>query len=497
MNSKSYIIRADASISSGTGHLMRCVSLAQSLKDAGGEVTFAVSESPENTLKKIKSEFAAVKIKSEPGTGSDAAETIEKALAVNSKWVVTDGYHFDSKYQESIKAAGLKLLFFDDYGHCDKYSADIVLNQNSYASEKYYPNPDIFTRLLLGTKYSSLRREFLKYRSFKRETSETATKVLVTMGGSDPLNTTLKVLNSIKKITKRQLETKIVVGGANPHLNSIEKEISKYPNIQILKNVSNMPELMAWGDLAVSGGGTTCWEICLMKLPNMILYCADNQVPIAESLDKAGAAVNIGRASEISEQSISEKIEKLLCDSRRREAMSEESGKLVDGLGAERVAEEMSAPFLRHVLESDCDFVYGLSNSAEVRAISFSKDPIPWETHLKWFPGILKDKNSAFYIAEDCNGNPIGQIRFKKDSNEAVVSVSLVKGVRGKGYGSRIIAQGTEALFRSSDVNIVHAYVKKENPASARSFEKSGFAGAAKDKYSEENNSLHLIRRRK
>ena len=497
MNSKSYIVRADGSISSGTGHLMRCIALAQSLKDAGEEVTFAVAESPETTLEKIENEFSAVKIKSKPGSGKDADETIEKALAVNSKWIVTDGYHFDSKYQESIKCAGLKLLFFDDYGHCDKYSADIILNQNSYASGNYYPKTDIFTRLLLGTKYSSLRREFLKYRNFKRKNPETATKVLVTMGGSDPLNTTLKILNSIKKITKQHIETKIVIGGANPHLQSIEKEIKKSPNLQILMNVSNMPELMAWADLAISGGGTTCWEICLMKLPNMILYCADNQVPIAESLDKAGAAVNLGMTNEISEQSISEKIETLICDFSRREGMSEEAGKLVDGLGAERVTEEMSAPSLRHVLEGDCKFVFELSNSPEVRSISFSKDPIPWETHLQWFNRILQDKNSAFYIAEGCDGNPIGQIRFKKDLNEAVVSVSLVKGVRGKGYGSRIIAQGTEALFRSSAVNVVHAYVKKENPSSVKSFEKSGFTEAAKDRYSEENNSLHFMRKRK
>ena len=93
---------------------MRCIALAQSLKDAGEEVTFAVAESPETTLEKIENEFSAVKIKSKPGSGKDADETIEKALAVNSKWIVTDGYHFDSKYQESIKCAGLKLLFFDE-----------------------------------------------------------------------------------------------------------------------------------------------------------------------------------------------------------------------------------------------------------------------------------------------------------------------------------------------------------------------------------------------
>lgn len=475
---------------------MRCIALAQSLKDTGAEVIFAVSESPANTLEKIKTEFDAVKIKSKPGSAKDAGETIEKALARNSKWIVTDGYHFDSKYQESIKEAGLKLLFIDDYGHCNKYCADIILNQNSYASEKYYPEIDIFTRLLLGTRYTFLRREFMKYRNFKREIPGTAKKVLVTMGGSDPLNTTLKVLNSLKKTPSSDLEVKIVIGGANPFLESIESEICR-PNIQILKNVSNMPELMSWADMVISGGGSTSWEICFLKLPNIIIYCADNQIPIAESLEKTGASVNLGRTNDVPEEMISDAVEKLLCDSGRRMEMSEKSGKLVDGLGAERVAREMSAPALRYVRESDCEFVFELSNSPEIRAISFSKDPIPLETHLKWFHGIMKDKNSTFYIAEGCDGEPVGQIRFKKDSKEAIVSVSLVKGVRGKGYGSRIIDQGVESLFRSSDINIVHAYVKTENPASLKSFEKAGFTEAAKDKCSEENKSLHFVRKRK
>jgi RimJ/RimL family protein N-acetyltransferase len=177
--------------------------------------------------------------------------------------------------------------------------------------------------------------------------------------------------------------------------------------------------------------------------------------------------------------------------------MSEESGKLVDGLGAKRVTEEMSAPSLRYVRESDCKFVFELSNSPEVRAISFSKEPIPWETHMKWFPSILKDKNSVFFIAENCDGNPVGQIRFKKDSREAVASVSLIKDIRGKGYGSRIIDHGVDALFRSSDIHLVHAYVKTENPASVKSFTKAGFTEASKDKYSEENRCLHFVRERK
>ena len=110
---------------------------------------------------------------------------------------MVDGYQFNADYQRALKAAGFRVLFLDDYGHATHYSADLVLNQNAYANEKMYAARESYTRLLLGTDYCLLRREFSSWRGWKREIAPIGTKILVTMGGSDPENFTTDVVEAL------------------------------------------------------------------------------------------------------------------------------------------------------------------------------------------------------------------------------------------------------------------------------------------------------------
>jgi UDP-2,4-diacetamido-2,4,6-trideoxy-beta-L-altropyranose hydrolase len=488
------IIRADASVKSGTGHIMRCLALAHAFKRNGEDVCFAVSECPDAILKKIQIDsFSVLRIKSKAGSVKDAEETAKFAKKKKSFRIVSDGYHFSDKYQDTIKKAGLHLFFIDDYGHCKKYCADIILNQNLYAGAHFYPKSDIFTRFLLGTQYALLRPEFHHYRHWKREIPEKAKKVLITLGGSDPDNTTLKILKAVKGL---DFDVKAVVGGVNPHLRPVEREIKKSPNLQILKNVSNMPELMAWADIAFTSGGSTCWETCFMGLPNVIIYCADNQKPIALSLDSAGAAINLGHNKGLEEKKIISSLKKLANNREERRMMSDKGRLLVDGRGAERVIYAMNAPFLRKAGKDDCRFVWELSNSREVREVSFSQASITWETHREWYGKMMKDKDCFFLIAETPEGVKAGQVRFRINGKNAAISTSLTPEFRGKGYGNMLIAQGSESLFRSSKVGVIHAYIKAENKGSVKSFVGAGYCQTDIDNFAIENNSLHLVMKR-
>jgi len=491
MKNKTIIIRADASVKNGTGHVMRCLALAHGLKRAGNGICFAVSECPAPLVKKIKSnDFSMLRIKSKAGSVKDAVETAKSAMKRKSSWVITDGYHFSEKYQESIKDSGLKLLFIDDYGHCKNYVADIILNQNLYAGTHFYHESGIFTRMLLGTQYALIRPEFFQYRNWKREITEKATRILLTLGGSDPDNTTLKILKALKSL---KFEVKAVIGGSNPHLKSIEREIKKTPNLQILKNVSDMPGLMAWADIAITSGGSTCWETSFMGLPNIIIYCADNQKPIAISLDSAGSAINLGHNRDLTEKVLVSTIKKLSSDREARSMMLEKGRLLVDGRGAERVIYAMNAPSLRKAGEDDCRFVWELANSREVREVSFSQNSIPWETHREWYGRMMKDKNCFFLIAEDPEGVKAAQVRFRVNGKDAVISTSLALEFRGKGYGNMLIAQGSESLFRTTDVKTIHAYIKPENKGSVKSFVRAGYCQTDLDSFAIEKNSLHLV----
>lgn len=239
-----------------TGHVMRCLALGQAWQDAGGNVVFAMAESTPAVDARLRCEgMEIVQLDVSPNSVQDVRKV--KALAGDRRaaWVVVDGYQFDSEYQRSLKNAGLKLLFVDDLGQCERYFADIVLNQSVHASEEMYANHEIYTRLLLGPRFAMLRRDFQPWTKWRREITPNGHKVLVTMGGSDPDNVTAIVLEALRALEIDELEVVAVLGGSNPHVDSLERFASQSPSIRFLRDAPNMPELMAWADIAVSVRG--------------------------------------------------------------------------------------------------------------------------------------------------------------------------------------------------------------------------------------------------
>ena len=130
---------------------------------------------------------------------------------------------------------------------------------------------------------------------------------------------------------------------------------------------------------------------------------------------------------------------------------------------------------LREVYDKDCRLIWEWSNDPDVRAVSFSHEPIPYQDHVKWFKSKLKDIDCYFYIAEDINQKPVGQVRYDLEGNEARISVSLDRKFRGKGYGTLLIKLASQKLFVVADVDVIHAYVRRANQASVKAFKKAGF----------------------
>jgi spore coat polysaccharide biosynthesis predicted glycosyltransferase SpsG len=169
-----------------------------------------------------------------------------------------------------------------------------------------------------------------------------AKKVLVTLGGADPDNVTLKVIQSLQIVEVEELEAVVVVGGSNPHYENLKMAVqdSRYP-IQVQQNVTNMPELMAWADMAISAGGSTCWELAFMGLPSILLILADNQRAIAQKLATLNLAVNLGWHQDVTIEEIGLALRESIGDRPKRETMSKRERELVDGNGARRVVSEM------------------------------------------------------------------------------------------------------------------------------------------------------------
>lgn len=475
----SLLIRADANLQIGTGHVMRCLALAQAWQDRGGSAAFLCAPLPPPLEARLRAEgMALTALTAWPGGAADAEETIRQAKALGAEWVVVDGYGFDAAYHKALKDAGLKLLVLDDNGDADFYGADLVLNQNIHACADWYAGRAPYTQLLLGTKYALLRREFRAWRNWQRGAPALAYKILVTLGGSDPDNVTLQVLQALSLVRADQLEATVVIGGSNPHRASLEAEAARaaFP-VRLVTNAPNMPELMAWADLAVSAAGSTVWELAFLGVPTLLLVTADNQQGIARGLEEAGLAVNLGWAQGLEPVRLSHALMALWHDPEKRADISRRLRQLVDGQGASRVVQALQGKLLhlRRAEPDDCHLVWDWANAPDVRASSFSQALIPWEDHVAWFHAKRHNPLVLFYIGINGENNPIGLVRFDITGTDAVISMVIGPQFRGLGWGAALITEASLRAFRESVAAQLHAYIKPHNQASIRSFEKSGY----------------------
>lgn len=348
------LIRADADARMGTGHVMRCLALAQAWQDTGGSVSFISASMPSGLKDRLTGEGISVTpLGASAGGEDDARECIAEAQTRSAEWVVVDGYQFGSDYQRWLKAAGLRVLFVDDYGHGSPYTADLVLNQNLHAQESLYLQRASDTRLLLGPRYALLRREFRRWLGFQQTIRPIARNILVTMGGSDPDNVTLKVIDALARL--EELEVRVVVGAGNPHM-AVLQAAAKSSNgtVHLLDNVTDMPGLMTWADLAVSAAGSTCWELAMSGVPMILLVLASNQQGIAAELQKCGAASSLGWYYEVSTECIRRGVGCLLASQETRQTQSQIGRALVDRSGACRVSAALRGR-LKITIASDRD----------------------------------------------------------------------------------------------------------------------------------------------
>ena len=337
-------IRTDASEKVGTGHVMRCLALAQGWREAGGDAVFAMATDAPLLKKRLAEEgFEVEWLAAEPGSSEDAVAAARLTQEKGASWVVVDGYHFGHDYQRALKDAGANVLFIDDNGHACRYCADIVLNQNIHADESMYADREPHTRLLLGTRYVLLRREFLKWKRWRRGIPDVARKVLVTLGGSDPENVTLKAVEALGSVEIDGLEAVVVVGGSNRNYDGLCAAVADSPaSIRVERDVRDMSELMAWADVAVSAAGSTCWELAFMGLPQITIVTVENQELVGAELAAMGPVIGWGRLTNRSAIDVTSALSKLCVAGPRRRAMSSGARQQVDGLGAERVASELA-----------------------------------------------------------------------------------------------------------------------------------------------------------
>jgi UDP-2,4-diacetamido-2,4,6-trideoxy-beta-L-altropyranose hydrolase len=481
------LLRADANQARGAGHVMRCLALAEAWERRDGRATL-LSCRPNPVLcqrtKALGIGLTEIPLPHPDGSDLRAACIVLEELSRDDTelpWVVLDGYHFDTIYQSLLRSAGCRLMVIDDTAHLLRYDADIILNPGLSAQQFAYTcSPD--TLLLLGTRFALLRSEFHRWHGVSRDCPEVARKILVTLGGSDADNATLKIIEALEQISTPDLEVRIVVGPLNPHLAELQSRTDSVSSrIHLQSDVTDIASLMAWADLAVACAGTTSWELAFMKVPTLVVTVNENQSQVARAVDEFGTARSLGSPSDLDPDQLAEAILRLMHDQGARQQMSEKGRIVVDGKGAERILEVMlcatreASLQLRVASEEDALLLWQWANEVATRRNSFNPEPISWVSHQAWYAAKLLSPETRLWILE-VRKVPVGQIRYDRiHPGTARISFSIAPAYRGMGLGTQLLSLSADRAGRELKVDTVEGITLAENRASNHTFLKAGF----------------------
>lgn len=342
------LIRADAGADIGVGHVMRCLALAQTWQDQGGRAAIALTPGGEALNDRLCSSGVEVTV-IDVERGSDTDADVTARVARDAVAVVADGYRFGTSYQRRLhdKLDGSPLMVIDDYGHADRYVADFVLNQNASASPALYSSRETYTRLLLGTQYALIRREFSGSRPTGRFPVR-AERLLVTMGGADVAHLLPRVLDALERLGTEAPQATIVLGSTTPHADYIVERAAELPTpAQVVRDVRDMKRLMEGSDFALVASGSVVWELAYCNVPTLAVVVAENQKAHTQHLAESGACHTLGWHESVTSTVLADAIASLARDTLARRSMTEAGAKVIDGRGAERVVKELYPPFFQ------------------------------------------------------------------------------------------------------------------------------------------------------
>jgi UDP-2,4-diacetamido-2,4,6-trideoxy-beta-L-altropyranose hydrolase len=508
------LIRADTAVHIGSGHVMRCLTLADELRNRGARVAFVCRDFEGNLQKHIASKgyqcfllprsesaYSADGDEYAAWLGASQEEDAEATICICKSfiaeygaidWLITDHYAIGERWQRRLRPFVQGIMVIDDIAN-RPHDCDILLDQNLYdnAEERYAGLVPTKCRLLLGPEYALLRPEFREARErlgARLIRNGNVKRIMVFFGGSDPSNETAKAIHALQMLDRNDLEADIIVGIANPHRTEIEQLCAQAPNLHFHCQVPNMADFMCKADLALGAGGSTTWERCSLGLPTIAVIIAENQAEMTETAARQGLQWNAGWCNTLASEGLGACVTEVLQSSSQLAAVSERIYQLVDGIGASRVANAFSRIdcetmtkqptifSLRRATADDMMFYFQWANDPDVRRNAFHQEPILLASHQDWFIRKIADDHSYLYVLEK-QGVPAGQIRFDMTENGiAEIDFSIAPEFRGQGLGAELLRYGVETLVNDTpQTSVVQGIVKKENIASCQAFLRAGF----------------------
>jgi UDP-2,4-diacetamido-2,4,6-trideoxy-beta-L-altropyranose hydrolase len=347
--------RTDATRQIGTGHFMRCLTLADGLKKKGARIRFISRNLPAHLrvmldAKGVEYLPLSTDAAQEPiddlahskwlGTSQiqDAKATIQVLADHLWDWVVVDHYALDERWESTVRVSAKQLMVIDDLAD-RRHDCDVLLDQNFYADmqTRYSGIIPLHCQLLLGPRYALLREEFKKLRKQIKPRTGDVKKILVFFGGMDVDNYTSLAIEALVAMNNG-LHVDIVIGGLHPYREQIQNS-SIVHGYECHVQTTRMAELMAEADLAIGAGGSSSWERCCLGVPALLVALAENQVDIAKALDSIGACVYLGSKDKANLSILQQTMTNLLASHDQLAITSLNAFSLVDGIGVSRVCQ--------------------------------------------------------------------------------------------------------------------------------------------------------------
>jgi UDP-2,4-diacetamido-2,4,6-trideoxy-beta-L-altropyranose hydrolase len=454
-------LRADGNPAIGLGHVHRLIALSQILKGLF-QIKFLITDPLPGVADLVRRNCDELV---EIACGTNIENEIELVIhhAGKNNLVVLDGYHFDIHYQKSIATHGNPLVVIDDL-IAPGIPADVIINMAGGISADNYR--DTTARIFCGPRYALLKQDFLSLAS-ARPTPSAVDNLLVCLGGADPDNHTMKLVDAIDRESFNTII--VVVGEGYLFIDELHQRVKvSGGRIEIVQNAvsEKMAELMSQCNTAILSASGIAYEYCCAKGVAYLVQTASNQQLFYNYLVGEGYAFPVERLGKVTKAERDRALEKQAI------TFDGKSGRRILKIFHELDFENNLA--IRDVHENDMLIIHQWANDPLTRSLSFNTDPIPLEGHVHWFKKKIKDP-SVCYLIFEYRGIPLGQVRFEVTEQGAVVSYLLSPVFRGRGFGQLMLTKALDHFKISGRQHMIIGYVKKENEASRRIFKNLGF----------------------
>lgn len=341
-------IRVDASIEIGTGHVMRCLTLAGKLREQGADVHFICREHNGHLCDLIQGKGYDVLQLPAPQANSlepnasqhahwlgvplrvDADQTKDLLTNCTVDLLIVDHYAINAEWEGILRHLAKKIMVIDDLAD-RKHDCEFLLDQNFIEDfqNRYYSLVPPHCQTFLGPRYVLLRDEFYKQIGMPKLRKGAVKRILIFFGGTDTTNETGKALASVLALDRTDIDIDIVVGQSHRYKHELSSICKRFKHLHFHCQIDNMAEMMRRADLAIGAGGTTTWERCFLGLPSIVLSIAENQEAICQSLAKEKVIAYLGRSETIDQACLTHHLNRLINNEAERMEMSRLSYQLM------------------------------------------------------------------------------------------------------------------------------------------------------------------------